>query len=83
MAEVTTGQKFLGVASTVDTAEKKSTALNALTEYHTIEEVRRHLIQTPASATAAGVAGTIVADASYIYVCIATDTWERVAIASW
>ncbi len=38
---------------------------------------------TPASATAAGVAGTVVWDASYIYVCVATNTWKRVAIATW
>lgn len=39
--------------------------------------------QTPASAGAAGVAGTIAADDSYIYVCTATNTWKRVAIATW
>ena len=83
MATVTAGQKFMGLASAMDTTEKKSDFLNANTEFHTIEEIRAHLIQTPASASASGVAGTIVADASYIYVCIATDTWERVAIASW
>lgn len=38
---------------------------------------------TPASATATGVAGTVVWDADYIYVCIATDTWKRIAIATW
>ena len=38
---------------------------------------------TPASAAATGVAGTIVWDASYIYVCTATNTWKRVAIATW
>ncbi len=37
----------------------------------------------PASSTATGVAGTIIVDASYIYVCTATDTWKRVAIATW
>ena len=38
---------------------------------------------TPASASAAGTAGEICWDSSYIYVCVATNTWERVAIASW
>lgn len=38
---------------------------------------------TPASASAAGVKGLIVFDSNYIYVCIATDTWKRVAIATW
>jgi len=38
---------------------------------------------TPASATATGTQGTVVWDASYIYVCIATNTWKRVAITTW
>lgn len=38
---------------------------------------------TPASASAAGTKGDIVHDTNYIYVCIATNTWERVAIATW
>lgn len=38
---------------------------------------------TPASATATGVAGTITWDANYIYVCTATNTWKRTAIATW
>jgi len=39
----------------------------------------------PASAAATGVAGTIVFDATggYIYFCTATDTWIRVAMATW
>jgi hypothetical protein len=37
----------------------------------------------PASAAAAGTAGSIVADANYIYVCTATNTWKRVGIATW
>jgi hypothetical protein len=41
------------------------------------------LSATPASATAAGVAGTIAWDASYIYCCVATNTWKRTAIATW
>lgn len=38
---------------------------------------------TPASATASGTTGQIVWDANYIYVCTATNTWKRVAIATW
>ena len=37
---VAAGQKFLGVASTVDTTEKKSAAHNAKTEYYTIEDIQ-------------------------------------------
>jgi hypothetical protein len=38
---------------------------------------------TPSSASDAGVAGTITWDASFVYVCTATNTWKRVAIATW
>ncbi len=37
----------------------------------------------PATAASSGVAGTIAWDSSYIYVCVATNTWKRVAIATW
>ncbi len=39
--------------------------------------------KTPASAGAEGVAGQIAWDSSYMYVCVATDTWRRVAHATW
>ena len=37
----------------------------------------------PASATATGILGEIRFTADYIYVCVATDTWKRVLIATW
>jgi hypothetical protein len=39
--------------------------------------------RTPASATATGNTGEICWDASYVYVCTATNTWRRSAISSW
>lgn len=39
--------------------------------------------QTPASATATGTKGMVRWDASYLYICTATNTWKRVAIATW
>lgn len=39
--------------------------------------------QTPATAAAAGIVGTICWDSGFIYVCVATNTWKRVAIATW
>ena len=39
--------------------------------------------QTPSSASATGEAGDIAWDSNYIYVCVATNTWKRVAIATW
>ena len=37
----------------------------------------------PASASATGSAGQIIWDTNYIYICVATDTWKRVAISTW
>jgi len=37
----------------------------------------------PTTAAAAGTAGTIVFAADAIYFCVATDTWKKIAIATW
>lgn len=37
----------------------------------------------PGSPTASGVTGTTTWDSDYIYVCVATNTWKRVAIGTW
>jgi len=39
--------------------------------------------QTPASAGAAGQAGDIAYDGTYIYICINTNTWRRILHATW
>jgi hypothetical protein len=40
-------------------------------------------VAAPSTATSAGVAGDLARDASYLYVCIATNTWKRTALATW
>lgn len=40
-------------------------------------------VAVPATATSTGVVGQWAADASFHYTCTATNTWRRVAIASW
>ncbi len=39
--------------------------------------------KTPSAASATGVIGEISWDTSYIYICVATNTWKRVAITTW
>jgi len=66
-----------GTAATVTTAAQPAiTSLGTLTSLVLATS-------TPASASATGTVGTIAWDTGYIYVCTATDTWERVAIATW
>jgi hypothetical protein len=45
--------------------------------------LRLRTARTPASATAAGNQGDHCWDATHLYVCIATNTWRRVAHAAW
>lgn len=47
------------------------------------DTVRITTAKTPASAAATGTTGDVCWDSSYVYVCVATDTWKRAAIATW
>lgn len=38
---------------------------------------------TPSSSVSSGITGTITWDSSYIYVCIATNTWKRSPLSTW
>jgi len=38
---------------------------------------------TPSSSSDTGFAGQVAWDASYIYMCITTNTWKRTAITTW
>lgn len=40
-------------------------------------------LTTPASSSAAGIQGSVVWDANFVYICVATNTWKRVAITTW
>lgn len=45
--------------------------------------LRVRIARTPASATAAGNQGDFCWDANYLYICVATNTWRRIAHATW
>ena len=45
--------------------------------------IRLRTAKTPASASDTGNAGDICWDSSYIYVCVATNTWRRIAHSTW
>jgi hypothetical protein len=47
------------------------------------DSIRVRTAKTPASASATGTQGQIAWDASYLYVCTATNTWKRSAITTW
>ena len=45
--------------------------------------LRLRTSKTPSSATDTGNAGEICWDSSYLYLCIASNTWRRIAHATW
>ena len=49
----------------------------------TISAQHRLVGTAPATASSTGTAGDIRYDASYIYICIASNTWKRAAITTW
>lgn len=47
------------------------------------DAIRIGLAKTPSSSSDTGSTGEIAWDNDYIYVCVATDTWKRVALSTW
>lgn len=47
------------------------------------DKIRLRDSNTPSSASSTGNKGEICYDSNYIYVCVATNTWKRAALASW
>jgi len=73
------GMKF--VVSGADASQTTGNAdIDALATYLGALVV---VVAAPASAGAAGVAGQVAIAAGYFYTCVATNTWQRVATATW
>jgi len=74
-----------GSSSAIDSALLKGNNLSDLTDAATARTNLGVVSKgsTPSSASGTGTTGQIASDTNYIYVCIATDTWKRVAIATW
>lgn len=70
----------IGTTSTTQTKlEGTSTSVGIISG----DRLRIANAKTPATSGAAGTAGDICWDASYLYICTATNTWRRVAHATW
>ena len=44
--------------------------------------VAPQIATVPATATASGQAGSLAFDANFLYVCVANNSWKRVALTS-
>ncbi|SFJ15599.1 hypothetical protein [Planctomicrobium piriforme] len=47
------------------------------------DSIRIRTAKTPSSATDTGNAGDVCWDSSYVYICVATNTWKRAALSTW
>ena len=80
VADMAAQMGAVDLATAAATAESKDVARALTTSNNLAAKVA---VGTPATAGAAGTAGTIKMDGSYIYVCVATNTWLRAAVATW
>ena len=77
---VTIGSSF--VDTTNERIGANTTAPTAALDINS-DKFRVRTAKTPASASDTGTTGDICWDASYIYICVGTNTWKRAAIATW
>jgi hypothetical protein len=66
----------LGIGTTAGTAPTAPLDVNG-------NRIRIRTAKTPSSGTDTGNVGEFCWDANYLYICTATNVWERVAIATW
>jgi hypothetical protein len=72
------GLKIGGTAGSTDQPADSTVPLDV-----EAAKIRVRSSHTPASSSEACAQGTIAWDADYVYVCVATDTWKRTALATW
>ncbi len=79
--------QFGGTTSSFPALKRSSATLQVRladdSAYSVMDAQLRAQGTAPATTGATGTAGDIRYDADYIYVCTATNTWKRVAIATW
>ena len=83
---ITAGQNSgTGGSLTLNGATSGSAAFTVAADGSSVAVNKLFVLPTrvPASANAAGVAGTVTWGDGFVYVCIATNTWQRAALATW
>lgn len=80
--------KLEGLVTKAGGTLPSQSGVSNIQEYHLdlIDALTTALIASsaaPASAGATGTPGQMAYESGFLYVCVAADTWERVAIATW
>lgn len=57
--------------------------ISDVTGLQTALDARARKVSPPATATSTGQVNDFATDANYLYICTATDTWQRVPISTW
>lgn len=86
VAEVgaTTGIPLQGLAPTSQTADLLQLQVNSSTKFAVAPSGRPRFVSTPpSSASDTGTAGELAWDSGFLYICVSSNTWKRVAVATW
>jgi hypothetical protein len=62
---------------------KQITVSNLLSNSANVRATSIKGTTAPATANTTGVAGEIRYDSSYVYICVATNTWKRASLSTW
>jgi hypothetical protein len=72
---------LLGNTITINTYMLAGDNLDVIAK--TVDGISYNAIQAPLSASSPGIAGQIAYGNGFIYVCVATNTWQRAPLATW
>jgi hypothetical protein len=62
---------------------KQITVSNLLSNSANVRATSIKGTTAPSTANTTGVAGEIRYDSSYVYICVATNTWKRASLSTW
>ena len=81
--EYQSGSSFVTYNGNIYVSIQTGTNKNPASETAYWKLYGKRFVAAPASASSTGTSGDWAVDSDYIYVCTATNTWKRAAIATW
>jgi len=81
--EYQNGSSFVTYSGNIYVSIQTGTNKNPASETAYWKLYGKKWVAAPASASATGTSGDWAVDSDYIYVCTATNTWKRAALATW
>lgn len=77
------GALAAGFAFGQQTTSNATTLNNHPSSYFAPASTTPVIVAAPTTAADSGTSGQIAFDTGYVYICVATNTWLRAAIATW